>query len=119
MPKIYWMSGYNIREGMVKKYQTFLKSKTFKKLSADFEKETGIKYLATYGTILPSSLEEGDYMAYDLMEMPNHAALDKIRNSKTGDKLWELSYKYVEPTPVKSVLLRLMNEVKVGYEPEK
>jgi hypothetical protein len=119
MPKIYWMGGYNIREGMYKKYQAFLKSKTFKKLCADMEKETGLKYLATYGTIIPSSLEEGDYAAYDFVEMPNHAALDKLRNSKAGDKMAELSYKYVEPRPSKSVILRLMNEVRVSYEPEK
>jgi hypothetical protein len=119
MPKIYWMGAYNIREGMYNKYQAFLRSAAFKKLAAQVEKETGMKYLVTYGTIIPSSLEEGDYMAYDFAELPNHASLDKMRKSKALDKLTEVTYKFVEPRPQKSVILRAMNDVRVSYEPKK
>ncbi len=119
MPKIYWMSGYNIREGKAKAYQAFLKSRAFKKVCAEFEAETGIKYVETYGTIIPSSTEEGDYDAYDFWELPNHAALDKIRNSAAAAKLAEVSYKFAAPRPGKSVLLRKASDVKIIYEPEK
>ena len=119
MPKIYLMSGYNIKEGRARDYQAFLKSKAFKKVCSDVEKETGMKYVETYGTIIPSSGEQGDYDAYDFWEMPNHAAMDKLRNSPAVVKLSEMSYKYVEFRPSKSVLLRKSSDVKVIYEPEK
>ena len=119
MPKIYWMSGYNIREGRAKEYQAFLKSKVFKKVCSDFEKETSIGYVETYGIIIPSSGEQGDYDAYDFWEMPNHAAMDKIRDSPAAGKLAEMTYKYVEFRPQKSVLLRKSSDVKILYEPTK
>jgi hypothetical protein len=119
MPNIYWMSGYNIKEGRVQEYQAFVGSKAFKKVCADIEKETGMKYVETYGTVLPSSTEEGDYDAYDLWEMPNHASLDKIRKSRAVAKLAEMSYKYTEPRPVKSMTLRRFSDLKVIYEPKK
>ena len=119
MPKIYWMVGYNIKEGRARDYQNFLKSKAFKKTCQDIEKETGIKYIETYGTIIPSSSEQGDYDAYDFWEMPNNAALDKLRKSAGMARLFEISYKYTEPRPVKSVLLRRSSDVKIIYEPEK
>jgi hypothetical protein len=121
MPKIYWMFGYNIREGRVRDYQAFLKSKAFKKVWADIEKETGMKYLQTYGTIIPSpgGNEIGDFDAYDFWELPNHSALDKMRKSTAVDKYAEMIYKYTEWRPNKSVLLRTMNDVQVMWEPEK
>jgi len=121
MPKIYWMTGYNIREGMVGGFQAFLKSKAYKKVLAEFEKETGIKYLQTYGTVIPSTAgnEVGDYDAYDFWELPNHAALDKVRKSAAAGKLGEMTYKYIEWRPSKSILLRAMNDVQVMWEPKK
>lgn len=119
MPKIYWMSGYNIREGKAKAYQEFLKSRVFKKLCAEVEVETGMKYVETYSTVIPSSYEQGDYDAYDFVELPNHAALDKIRNSAAVAKLAEASYKFIEPRPGKSVFLRKSSDAKILYEPEK
>ena len=119
MPKIYWMFGYNIKEGRAKAYQAFLKSKAFKRVCSDLEKETGMRYVETYGTIIPSSGEQGDYDAYDFWEMPNHAALDKGRKSPAFAKLAEISYKYLEFRPVKSVLLRRSSDVKIIYEPKK
>jgi hypothetical protein len=51
--------------------------------------------------------------------LPNHAALDKIRESSAIVKLVEASYKYTEPKPSKSMLLRRFGDVKVMYEPKK
>ncbi len=119
MPKMYWMLGYNVRQGKAKAYQAFLKSRAFKKVCAELEAETGIKYVETYGTILPSSTEEGDYDAYDFWELPNHAAQDKLRNSAAIAKLAEMSYKFTEPRPSKSVMLRKSSDVKIIYEPAK
>jgi len=119
MPKIYWMLAYNIKEGRAQEYQEFLKSKAFRKVCAEIEKETGIRYVETYGTILPSSAAQGDYDVYDFWEMPNHGSLDKIRKSPAMAKLVEISYKYSDPRPVKSVLLRKSSDIKVMYEPKK
>jgi len=119
MPKIYWMSGFNMREGKHKAYQAFLNSKAFKKLCAQLEAEAGMKYVETYFAIIPSSQDEGDYEAYGFWELPNHAALDRLRNSAAIAKLSEASYEFTEPRPSKSVTLRKASDTKIIYEPEK
>jgi len=119
MPKIHWMIGYNVREGKNKAYKAFLNSRGFRKLCAGVEAETGIKYVVTYFTILPSSLEAGDYDAYDFWELPNHAAMDKIRKSETMARLAEASFGFIESKPSKSVILRKASDVKIMFEPQK
>jgi len=119
MPKMYWMSGYNIREGKHKEYKAFLNSRAFKKLCVQVEAETGMKYVETYFTIIPSSLEQGDYEAYDFWELPNHAAMDKLRNSAAVASLGEASYGFMEPRPSKSVVLRKAADTKILFEPKK
>lgn len=119
MPKIYWMTGYNLREGKSRAYKTFLNSRAFKKLCAQVESETSMKYVVTYFTILPSSLEAGDYDAYDFWELPNHAAMDRIRKSDAAAKLAEASYGFIESKPSKSVILRKASDVKIMFEPQK
>lgn len=113
------MSGYNIKEGRIQEYQAFMGSKAFKKVCAEIEKETGMKFVETYGTVIPSSVEQGDYDAYDFWEMPSRASLDKLRQSPAMAKLSEMTYKFVEPRPVKSILLRKFSDLKVFYEPKK
>lgn len=76
LPKLYWMTGHNIKEGKSQEYKNFLRPKGYRKFCAELEKETGIKYLETYNSVIPSSGVEGDFDAYDFYEMPNHAALD-------------------------------------------
>jgi len=46
-------------------------------------------------------------------------AVDKSRNSAAVDKYAELVYKYLEWRPSKSVLLRLLSDVRIMFEPEK
>ncbi|HYB06903.1 MAG TPA: hypothetical protein VEB87_01970 [Nitrososphaerales archaeon] len=118
MPKIYWMMGYNVREGMGEEYQKFLASKAFKKVCADIEKESGMKYIETYGTVLPGSNDPGSYDCYDFWELPNRAALDKV-GGPAAAKLAEMSYKFVEPRPSKSVLVRKASDVRIIWEPKK
>lgn len=69
--------------------------------------------------MIPSSGEQGDYDEYDFWELPNHAALDKLRNSAAIAKLEEMSHKFTESRPSKSVILRKSSDVKILYEPEK
>ena len=118
MPKIYWMSGYNIKEGMSKEFQKFLASKAFRKACADVEKESGMKYIETYARVLPSSAEAGDFDCWEFWELPNRATLDKV-GGPAAAKLAEMSYKYAEPRPAKSLILRKANEAKVIWEPKK
>jgi len=118
MPKIYWMSGYNIRIGMAGAFQKFLASRAFKKICADIEKESGMKYVVTYSTVIPSSSEEGDYDCYDIWELPNRAAIDKV-GGPAAARLAEITFKYIEPRPSKSVILRKANEAKIIWEPKK
>lgn len=119
MPKIYWMEAYNIREGKHTAYKAFLDSSTHKKLCEQVEAETGMKYIETYLTIIPSSHEQGDYDAYEFWELPNHAAMDRIRNSTAIAKMGEASYELIEPKPSKSVVLRKAADAKTIYEPKK
>jgi len=118
MPKIYWMSGYNVNVGMSGEYQRFLASKAFRKVCAEIEKECGMKYIETYASVLPSSSEPGDYDCWDFWELPNRAALDKVGGPAVA-KLAEMSFKYTEPRPVKSVILRKANEARIIWEPKK
>jgi hypothetical protein len=118
LPKLYWMTGYNIREGKAQEYIDFLKSKACRKLCEELVKETGMKYLETYFSVIPSSGEQGDFDAYDFYEMPNHASLDKARKSAAFAKMGEISYKFVERRPFKSVTLRTSSDSKVMWEPK-
>jgi hypothetical protein len=118
MAKLYWMTAYNIREGKAGEYQKFLESAAFKKIVADVERATGIKYLVTYSSVIPNSMEPNDYDCYEIWEMPNRAALDKVKGPEVA-KLAEVSYKYTEPRPSKSMLLRKASDTTMIWEPKK
>jgi hypothetical protein len=118
MPKLYLMNGYNLRSGMAEAYQKFLVSRTFRKACADFEKETGMKYMVTYSKVIPSSDEPGDYDCWDFWELPNRAALDKV-GGPAAAKLAEMSWKYMEPRPSKTLFVRKANEAHIIWEPKK
>ena len=104
--------------GMSGEFQRFLASKAFRKVCAEIEKECGMKYIETYASVLPSSSEPGDYDCWDFWELPNRAALDKVGGPAVA-KLAEMSFKYTEPRPVKSVILRKANEARIIWEPKK
>ncbi len=117
MPLI-WLLGYNIREGKVGAYRKFIGSKEFRKICERMKEETGIKYLETYMTVIPSSNEEGDYDCYDLWELPNHASLDRIRKSEAMGELAAKTYSLIHPRPSMSRTLRRVKDVKIMFEPK-
>ncbi|MDA4128192.1 MAG: hypothetical protein OK422_01810 [Thaumarchaeota archaeon] len=115
---IYWMIGYNIREGRVAQYQKFLGSREFKKMCEKIFEQTGVKFVQCYFSIIPSSSEQGDFDAYDMWEVPNHAALDKVRKTNAFGEMIEKTYLMTEPRPLKWVTLRTARDVKIMYEPK-
>jgi hypothetical protein len=74
---LHWLLGYELREGRAEAFVAYLRSKQFKGLRDKLYRETGIRIVATYLTVEPSSAEAGDYDAWDLWEIPNYAAIDK------------------------------------------
>lgn len=114
---LYWMVGFNMREGRSSQYKKFLASNEFKQICKKIREQTGIKYLETYYAVIPSSSEEGDYDAYEMWEVPNRAALDRMRESSAFGKLMEKTYGMTEPRPVMSRMLRTAKDVTIMYEP--
>jgi len=83
---LHWLLGYKIKEGRAEAFVAYLKSKSFKRLRGQLLRETGIKIIATYFTVEPSSSEIHDYDAWDLWEVPNYAAIDRYVASKARDR---------------------------------
>jgi hypothetical protein len=117
--RVYVMFALNIRQGMEDELFAFLRSRAYKKVCLDLEKEMGLKYLETYVSTLASNAESGDYDVYRLWEMPNYAALDKARDSPAWGRLNEMVSKYFEPRPEKKVFLRKVSELKLTPAPKK
>ena len=96
---LHWLLGYKIKDGQSEAFTSFLKSTEFKRLRAQLLKETGIRIVATYFTVEPSSQEAGDYDAWDLWEVPNYAAIDKYVASKArGQFIRSYLIPYVGPS---------------------
>jgi len=112
---IYWVNSYFINQEKASEYQKWLKSDRAKELFAELEKETGIKYLNTYFTILGF----GDYDCEDWGIAPDFSALDKLRTSKANEKLMAETWDFGDMTrPFKSRIMRTAEDVLV-FEPPK
>ena len=89
---MFWVSSYYLKADKASTYQQWLLSPEAKALLADAERESGMKYVDTYWTVLGF----GDFDCEDWWELPNWAALDTVRESKAIEKLmmrlWELDY---------------------------
>jgi hypothetical protein len=87
--KVFYVTRYYVKGDKFAEYQKWLLSDDAKGLIKRFEKETGWKYLNTYFPILGF----GDDALEEWCEVPNWAALDKMRSSKTmeewSDKTWD------------------------------
>ena len=112
------MMSYNIREGKMEEFQKFLASEGAHKMFLDVEKKTGIKYDGTYFRIVPFARGHGDYDCQDWWEMPNHAALDKVRETNAFADLLRATYAMTEPNPNDSSYWRKAEETKVMWEPK-
>jgi hypothetical protein len=112
---IYWVTTYYILPEKVSEYQKWLKSDRAKELGAEFEKETGFKYLNTYFPILGF----GDYDCEDWFVANDFSAFDKIRTSKANEKLMAETWDFGDMTkPMKSRVMRTAEDVLV-FEPPK
>ena len=87
-----------------------------KLLASKIEKETGIKYVNTYTTILSF----GDYDAEDWWVVPDWASLDKLRDCNALAEWILNTWDMIDQTrPQKSRMMRTVSEVKTIEKPEK
>jgi len=106
---------YYILPEKASEYQKWLKSDRAKELGAEFEKETGFKYLNTYFPILGF----GDYDCEDWAVANDFSAFDKIRTSKAFEQLSTETWDFMDPTkPMKSRVMRAVEDVLI-FEPPK
>jgi hypothetical protein len=113
---IYMVMTYDLVSGKVTEFQNWLKSDRAKKLSAQLEKETGIKYLNTYMPILGL----GDYDCEDWLIAPDWSAFDKIRASKAWDDINIETWDFIDLTrPMKTRIMRVIQETKTSEKPAK
>ena len=113
---LYWVWSYYGKGGKVTEYLKWLSSDEAKLLASQIEKETGMKYLNTYTTILSF----GDYDAEDWWAAPDWASLDKMRGCKALAEWTRKTWDMIDQTrPQKSRMMRTVSEVKVIEKPEK
>jgi hypothetical protein len=111
------MISFDLKEGRMSEYQSFLKSDEARKMFDKLEKATGFKYVQTYFSIIPTF---GDYDCYEIWEFPDLAAFDKARETNAFEELFRRTYDMTDTTAAargKSVLLRTATDVKIIYEP--
>jgi hypothetical protein len=95
MPKLYWVQSYYIAQNKQMEYHNWMKSSEAKELRQRFERQTGIKYVDTYWKVLGF----GDYDCEDWYELPNWAAMDKIRDAMSVmEEMYKATWKLVDTT---------------------
>ncbi len=97
-------------------YQKWCKSSGAKAIRDKFEKQTGIKYINTYWKVLGF----GDYDCEDWFELPNWAAMDKIRDAMSiMEQLYKETWKMMDMTREgKNRVVRTTEDVMVPNPPE-
>ncbi len=114
---MYNVSTYNLKENKGGVLQRWLLSDEAKSIFAEIEKETGLHYMGTFWPILGF----GEFDCEDWWEVPDWAAMDKIRGSKAFERLYQ---KYFEldvldtSRPGSTCMLRATGDVRI-FEPEK
>ena len=112
---IYWVMSYYIVQEKASEYQKWLKSDRAKELFAEFEKETGFKYLDTYFPILGF----GDYDCEDWYVANDFSAFDKLRTSKAFNDLNIETWDFTDQTrPMKSRIMRTAEDVLITEPPK-
>jgi len=113
---MFWVGRYYIKTEKFAEYQKWLLSDKAKDLQKRIEKETGIKYINTYFPILGF----GDDAIEDWAEIPNWAALDKIRTSKAWQEYTDETWEFSDNTRFASnVVYRTTSDVQVSAPPKK
>jgi hypothetical protein len=113
---IYWVMSYYIVQEKASEYRKWLKSDRAKELFAEFEKESGFKYLDTYFPILGF----GDYDCEDWYVANDFSAFDKLRTSKAIKNLGIETWDFLDQTrPMKSRIMRAAKDVLITEPPKK
>ena len=115
---MFWVTSYYLKQDKASAYQQWLRSPEAKTLMADAERETGMKFMGTYWTVLGF----GDFDCEDWWEVPNWAAIDAIRESKAVEKLfmrtWELDFIDTSRS-ARQRMLRTTEDIKTFSPPQK
>lgn len=89
---MFWVTSFFLKENKASDYQQWLLSAEARTLIANVEAEIGMKYVNTYWTVMGF----GEFDCEEWWEIPNWAAIDKLRESKAADKFflrsWELGF---------------------------
>jgi hypothetical protein len=108
---LYWVMSYYIVQEKAAEFQSYMKSDKAKRYFAQFEKETGIKYLNTYMT----ALGFGKYDCEDWFVAPNWAALDKVEASQADNELTADASKFIDMgRPWRSRVLQRIEDAKLS-----
>lgn len=114
---MYWVTRYYVKENKEAEYQRWLLSDEATQLNAEFEAQTGIRYLNTYWPILGF----GDFTCEDWNEVPDWAALDKIRQADAWDKYFQRMFEldFIDGNrPMETRMFRSTTDVRIT-EPKK
>lgn len=113
---VYWVNEGFLKEGKVGEYRKWLSSAKTKALLAKATKETGVKFVGTFSTVLGF----GDHGVEEWWELPNYAAFDKFRDSKTFEAIALEAFGLYDSSKMgKAKLLRSADDVKIMEPPKK
>jgi hypothetical protein len=114
--KMFFVSRYYIKAEKMAGFQKWLLSDEAKGLIKKFEKETGWKYINTYFPILGF----GEDAIEEWYEIPNWAALDKTRTSKTMQEMSDKTWDFMDYTRfTSSTVYRTTSDVMIPAPPKK
>jgi len=107
---------FYIKAEKMAEFQKWLLSDDAKDLNKRMEKETGIKYIDTYFPILGF----GDDAIEEWSEIPNWAALDKLRTTKIMQEMSDKTWVFSDNTRfASSVVYRTTSDVQIPIPPKK
>jgi hypothetical protein len=113
---VYYVTPYFLKSDKAAAFRDWLNSDKAKKLIGVCEKETGIKYIGTFFSVLGF----GEYDAEDWWEMKKYGDLDKIRESKAWDAMFAEVFPFLDLThTVPSRMYRSASDVKIFEPPKK
>jgi hypothetical protein len=107
---VYYVTPYFLKSDEAAAYRDWLNSRKAKRLVKAYEKETGIKYIGTFFSVLGF----GEYDAEDWWEMKEYGDFDKTRESKVQDEIMAEVYPFIDMTRnVPARLYRSASDVRI------